>query len=135
MSRRRYRYVQNSEGKWVSELVAVDRNPVELHYVIQDTIDPTMCHADGNVYESRAEMNRAIKASGAEPLSESDKRRMADRIANGEARKPRGSMESRQRLREVVEEVYYKRRDGMIPNADQNLPTMGEVVRRLTGKE
>lgn len=135
MSRHLYRYIQDDQGKWVSVLVQQGSEPVEYHYVLEDTIPATESNADGLVYTSRSAMRRGAKEAGCEPLMESDKRKLAEKILEGTARKRADFKETRNRLREVVEQVYYERRDGRIPNYDSNLPTFSDVVTRLMGEE
>lgn len=87
--------------------------------VQQDTIDPTVSDADGETYTSRSGLRNSIRAAGCEVITA--KEAFEQRIA-----RVRGDMNSRNCLREAVEQAYYDRRDGRVPAPD--IHSVADVV-------
>lgn len=76
VKRQIYKVIENKETGSVELVELTAPTPKELHTVLQDSMDPRMCDADGKVYDSRSAMRRGIKASGAVEIGESDRLRM-----------------------------------------------------------
>ena len=91
--------------------------------VYADTIDPTVCDADGKVYDSRSKMRAGAAAAGCVEVSASDL---------GRSRRSRDTEEYRRKVRDAAEKAYHDLRNDRIPRRE--VESVSVAVRRLMGE-
>lgn len=91
------------------EVIGTNTVSSDSPYVIQDSMDPTLNHCDGEVYDSRSKFYDAAKREG---CIEVDKKEMLDRVKSNGGRRTVNFNSNPWALKDSLERVEAELRDG-----------------------